>query len=71
MTMYETIDPFDVKIPRTMKLVLNPKTEVALLKSPSGCWPPIVVRGGYLIDGLQRVLVARKYKYQSIPFREI
>lgn len=49
--------------------VIHEDTEASLMKSDPMKWHPIIVSGKVVIDGKQRVLVARKHGIPEIPFR--
>lgn len=63
------VDPNEVKLTPDIVLTINPTTEESLLQSDPMDWTPIILQGERVIDGMQRVLVARKHKIPLIPYR--
>lgn len=65
------MNPFNLIIPlRFRTATIHRETELALLQVPVNEWTPVVISGKRVVDGVQRVLVARKHGLTNIPFRE-
>lgn len=61
------MNPFDLKLKCVEKIDWD--TELALLCVPVLDWEPVTVQGDRVIDGVQRVLVARKHGFVYVPVR--
>jgi hypothetical protein len=64
----EFCDPNKVHL-RLPKPEINADTEEKLIETDPANWTPILLHGTRVIDGNQRVLVARKHSIPSIPCR--
>jgi ParB-like chromosome segregation protein Spo0J len=61
------MNPYDLTLSPLRTENLDHDTEIALLSVPVEQWEPVVVSGNRVLDGSQRVLVARKHGFTYIP----
>lgn len=63
------IGPWNVILRNSKQYSIHEETERTLLMVPPEKWTPILLEGRKVIDGNQRVLIARKHCISMIPFR--
>jgi hypothetical protein len=67
--MSAMICPHKVALPLHRQHRIYEPVEEGLMKMDPSTWPPIVLFKDKVIDGMQRILIARKHNITSIPFR--
>lgn len=63
------VDPNLVKLTENVTHTIFPEVEESLMRTDPLDWTPILIKGERVIDGVQRVLVARKHKIPWLRYK--